>query len=98
MEWKLFIDSSNRRLEAVLLNNGNMFSSIPVGHSVEMKESHKSMELLLSALNYQEHKWLICGDLKAVGIILGLQGGYTKYPCFLRLWDSCADDQHYVSR
>ena len=98
MEWKLFNDSSNRRLEAVFLNNGNKFSLIPVGHSVEMKESHKSMELLLSALNYQEHKWLICRDLKIVGIILGLQGGYTKYPCFLCLWDSRADDQHYVSR
>ena len=38
-----------------------------------MKESHKCMELLLSALNYKEHKWLICGDLKVIGIILGLQ-------------------------
>ena len=26
----------------------------------------------------------------------GLQGGYTKYPCFLCLWDSRADDQHYI--
>lgn len=96
MEWRLFIDSSNRSLKAVLLNNGNKFSSIPVGHSVEMKETHNSMDRLLSALNYQEHKWLICGDLKVVGLILGLQGGYTKYPCFLCLWDSRADDQHYV--
>ena len=78
LEWRLFIDSSNRSLKAVLLNNGNKFSSIPVGHSVEMKESHNSMESLLSALNYQEHKWLICGDLKVVGLILGLQGGYHK--------------------
>ena len=80
MEWRLFIDSSNRRLKSVFLNNGNKFSSIPVRHSVEMKESHRSMEFLLSALNYKEHKWLICGDLKVVGIIVGLQGGYTKYP------------------
>ena len=96
MEWRLFIDSSKWSLKAVLLNKGNKFSSVPVGHPVEMKESHKSMELILSALNYQEHKWLICGDLKVVGIILGVQGGYTKYPCFLCLWDSCVDDQHYV--
>ena len=45
-------------------------SWIPVGHSVEMKESHKSMELLLSTLNYQKHKWLIYGGLKVVGVIL----------------------------
>lgn len=24
-----------------------------------------------------------------------MQGGYTKYPCFLCLWDSRADEQHY---
>ena len=69
---------------------------IPAGHSVEMKESHKSMDLLLSALNYQGHKWLLRGDLKVVGIILGFQGGYTKHPCFLCLWDSRANDQYYV--
>ena len=98
IEWRLFIDSSNRSLKAVLLNNGNKFSLIPAGHSVEMKESHKSMDLLLSARNYQEHKWLLCGDLKVVGIILGFQGGYTKHPCFLCLWDNHANDQYYVRK
>ena len=38
----------------------------------------------------------MCGDLKVIGLILELQDGYTKYPCFLCLWDSQADDQHYV--
>lgn len=95
-QWRLFIDSSSKSLKAVLLNIGNKFSSIPVGHSVQIKETHNTMEHLLTALNYQEHKWLICGDLKVVGLILGLQGGYTKYPCFMCLWDSRADDQHYI--
>ena len=27
--------------------------------------------------------------------LLGLQGGYTTYSCFLCLWDSRADDQHF---
>ena len=44
-------------------------------------------------VNYQGHKWLTCGDLKVVG--LALQGGYMKYPCYLCLWDSLLDDQHY---
>ena len=95
-EWRLFIDSSSRRLKAVLLHNGNKYSSIPIGHSVQMKETHDSMDQLLSALNNHDHVWLICGDLKVVGLVLGLQGGYTKYPCFLCLWDSRADDQHYI--
>lgn len=30
--------------------------------------------------------------------MLGLQGGYTKYPCFICLWDSRADKIHYVKR
>ena len=54
------------------------------------------MDHFLFVANYQEHKRLICGDLKMVGLVLGLQGRYTKYPCFLCLWDSWADDQHYV--
>ena len=95
-EWRLFIDSSSRSLKAVLLHNGNKCSSIPIGHSVQMKETHDSMDQLLSALNYHDHGWLICGDLKVVGLVLGLQSGYTKYPCFLCLWDSRADDQHYI--
>ena len=61
-----------------------------------MKETHDSMDQLLSALNYHDHGWLICGDLKVVGLVLELQGGYTKYPCFLCLWDSRADDQRYI--
>ena len=95
-KWKLFIDSSTRSLKAVLFHNGNKYSSIPIGHSVQMKETHDNMDQLLSALNYHDHGWLICGDLKVVGLVLGLQGGYTKYPCFLCLWDSRADDQHYI--
>ena len=31
-------------------------------------------------------------------MVLGLQGGYTKHPCFLCLWDSRAEKQHYVQR
>ena len=31
-----------------------------------------------------------------IGLVLELQSGYTKYPCFLCLWNSRADEQHYV--
>ena len=68
-EWRLFIDSSSRRLKAVLLHNGNEYSSIPIGHSVQMKDTHDSMDQLLSALNYHGHGWLTCGDLKVVGLV-----------------------------
>lgn len=29
---------------------------------------------------------------------MGLQGGYTKHSCFLCLWDSRADNLHYIKR
>uniref|UniRef100_UPI00358FD4EB uncharacterized protein n=1 Tax=Myxine glutinosa TaxID=7769 RepID=UPI00358FD4EB len=97
-EWRLFVDSSSRSLKAVLLFNGNKIASVPVGHSVQMTENYSNMEHLLTALKYKDHNWMICGDLKVVSMVLGLQGGYTKYPCFLCLWDSRADKQHYVQR
>ena len=95
-EWRLFIDSSSRSLKAVLHRNGNEYSSIPIGHSVQMKETYDSMDQLLSALNCHDHGWLICGDLKVAGLVLRLPGEYTKYPCFLCFWDIWVDDQHYV--
>ncbi|KAI6651237.1 hypothetical protein LOD99_5384 [Oopsacas minuta] len=30
-----------------------------------------------------------------LGFLLGLQGGYTKYSCFLCLWNCRADGEHY---
>ena len=38
------------------------------------------------------------GDLKVVALLLGLQGGYTKYSCFLCEWDSRARESHYVKK
>jgi hypothetical protein len=75
-EWRLFVDSSCRSLKAVLLHSDNKVSSVPVGHSVQMSESYSNMELLLRHLQYKDHNWLICGDLKVIALMLGLQGGY----------------------
>ena len=30
-----------------------------------------------------------------VRFLVGLQGGYTKFPCFICLWDSRAREQHW---
>jgi hypothetical protein len=38
-EWRLFIDSLKSSLKAVLLHNGNVLPSIPVGYAVNMKDS-----------------------------------------------------------
>ena len=94
-EWRLFIDSSKQSLKCVLLHNGNKFSSIPIGHSVHLKESYENMKFVLQKINYNLHNWVICGDLKIICILLGQQSDYTKFPCFLCLWDSRAKSEHY---
>lgn len=97
-EWRLFIDSSVLSLKVVLLHNGNLYPSVPIGHAVHMKETYENMQLLLNHIEYSKYNWNICGDLKVVAILLGLQLGYTKYCCFLCEWDSRARDSHYVRK
>ena len=82
-EWRLCIDSSKASLKCVLLHNGNRYTSIPIGHSVHFKETYENMNMLLMKIKYSEHKWMVCGDMKVLSMLLGRQGGYTKYPCFL---------------
>ena len=91
----LFIDSSVKSLKAVLLHNGNEFLSIPLGHSVHMKEEYENVKTVLNMIKYTSHIWELCGDFKMLAFLLGQQGGYTKYSCSLCLWNSRADDQHY---
>jgi len=86
--WRLFINSSKVSLKVVLLHNGNRFPSVPLAHATNMKENYESLELLLGKIKYEEFKWKLCGDLKVVALLLGIQLGYTKYCCFLCEWDS----------
>lgn len=97
-EWRLFIDGSTDSLKAALLHNGNEKPTIPLAHSVDWKESRESMKAILKAIKYEQYQWKICCDLKVVSILMGIQGGYTKNMCFLCLWDSRADSEHYVKK
>ena len=94
-QWRLFIDSSKASLKAVLLHNGNEKPSVPIAHAVGMKETYASMQIILKLIKYSEHQWNICADLKVVALVLGLQLGYTKHMCFLCLWNSRDDNNHY---
>ena len=97
VEWRLFLDSSVKSLKVVLLHNGNKVGSVPVGHSVKLTECYEDIKFVLESLQYSQHNRKICGDLKMISVILGLQAGYTKQPCFLCLWDSRADNLHYTA-
>ena len=60
-----------------------------------MKESYKTMQVVLTKLDYSKYNWVICGDLKVLSMLLEQQGGYTKYLCFLCLWDSRARKEQW---
>jgi hypothetical protein len=49
-------------------------------------------------MKYEEHGWLICGDLKVHCMLLGQKLGYIKFPCFLCEWDSIARSQHWKQK
>jgi len=95
LDWRLFIDSSKLSLKAVLFHSGNTLPSIPVGNSVHNKESYENKKILMEAINYDNFKRQICGDLKVIALLLGLQQGFTKYCCFICEWDSRAQSLHY---
>lgn len=97
-DWRLFIDSSKRSLKAVLLHNGSKYASVPIAHSVHLKETYDNLVNLLTNIKYNEHNWVICGDLKIISMILGQQSGYTKYPCFLCQWDSRCRAEHWTKK
>jgi len=97
-DWQLFIESCKRSLYCVLLYNGNAFGSIPLGHLTTLKEKFSEIKSVLEKISYYERNWIICVDLKMVGFLLALQCGYTKFPCFLCLWDSRARAQHWIKQ
>src|SRR6218665_303527 len=88
-QWTILLsDSSSRSLKAVLLHNGNNYPSLPMAHSVRLKEDYIGVKMLLRALKYDDYEWEVIGDFKMVSFLMGLQGCFTKFPCFLCLKDS----------
>ncbi|QQP31526.1 Uncharacterized protein FKW44_025149 [Caligus rogercresseyi] len=76
-DWRLFIDSCKRSLKCVLPHNGNQFASIPLAHSTTLKEKYEAVKYVLDKIQYEQHKWIICVDLKMVNFLLGQQSGFT---------------------
>jgi hypothetical protein len=85
---------TKRSLEGVLLHNDNKYTSVPVAHSIHLKETYENLEILLNKMKYKEHSLLICGDFQVLCMLLGQQPGYTKFPGFFCVWDGRAWSQH----
>ena len=97
-DWRLFIDSSKRSLKCVLLHNDNQFAFVPNAHSTILKEKYETVKYVLEKIGYDQIKWFIYVDLRMVNFLLGKQSGFTKYPCFLCMWDSRDRAQHYTKK
>lgn len=81
-------------LKAVLLHNGSQLPYVPLAYATDMRETYETMGTILRAINYAKYQWKIVSDLKVLTILFGMQGGYTKHPCYLCGWDSRAQN-HY---
>ena len=77
---------------------GNQFASVPIAHSTTLKEKYEAVKYVLEKIGYDQHKRFICVDLKIVNFLLGQQSGFTKYPCFLCMWDSRDRAQQYTKK
>nr|XP_022900293.1 uncharacterized protein LOC111413523 [Onthophagus taurus] len=97
-EWRLFIDSSKNSVKTALLYNGNTLPTIPLAHAVNVKEIYVRISEVSTLIRYNAFEWKVCADLKVIAVVTGLQGGFTKYCCFLCLWDSRAREHHYVRK
>ena len=52
--WRLFINSSSRCMNCVLLYNGNQYSPILLGHSFQMTD-YKKVKFLLECIIYTKY-------------------------------------------
>ena len=71
---------------------------VPLAHSTTLKRKYEAVKFVLEKIQYDQHKWLICVDLKMVNFLLGQQSWFTKYPCFLCMWDSRDRAHHYSKK
>ena len=49
-------------------------------------------------MKYDQFSWQVIGDFKMVAFLMGLQGGFTKFPRYLCYWDSRNINAHYHRR
>ena len=72
----------------VLLHKGNHLLLAPSARASGLKETYETMELVLHLIKCSSNNWNVCRDLQVIGLLLGLQMGYTEHQCFLCRLDS----------
>lgn len=83
-EYLLFIDSST----SLEINIHLCLLHVPYRRK-------KPIIMFLVKIFHEYFQFDICGDFTMLVFFHDLQGEYAKYSCFLFLWESRADDEHY---
>lgn len=47
-------------------------------------------------MKYNQFSWKVIGDFKIMAFLMGFQGGFINFPCYLCLWDSRNIIFHYL--
>lgn len=61
---RLFIDSSKQSFKCLLLRNRNLFSAVPIGHSVTLHEERENTKKVTDLLQNHKQKLIIGLTLK----------------------------------
>jgi hypothetical protein len=78
----------------VLCHDGNVFATIPVAHSIHLREMWQ-LEASAEQCELQSTWIAVYGDFKVTALLLGLQVDYITTPSFLCRWDSRAKSEQW---
>ena len=54
----------------VLLRNGKKYPSLPLAHSVHLKETYENVKTVLNVLKYNQYNWEVIGDFKIIAFLI----------------------------
>ena len=80
------------------MHNGTIFGFVPTGHSVYLQKLYYDIKMVLDSIKYLELNWIIYVDLKMVNFLVGQQKCFTKFSCYLCMWESRARNQRWIQK
>src|SRR5699024_11011478 len=72
-DWRLNIDKNVVSLKAFLVHNDNRLPIVLIAYGKGINETNETISEIVNLIKYEEHRWLICCDLKMVALLFGIQ-------------------------
>ena len=76
-------DSSLTALPEALKCTSAQWKQVSIPPLGSLSASNRGLKLLFRALKSNEYGWEAFGDFNMVAFLMELQGGFTKFPCYL---------------